>query len=115
MLLKTTNSTDDCFLKILMLFLILLAFNSLQAQEIHAISLKEAMRLAKENNKKILRSQLEITLSEQNIKESKELRLPDIELNGEYSRITNITEFKGNGFLNGKEVTKAIPEIYQVN
>nr|WP_241774324.1 TolC family protein [Flavobacterium sp. Root935] len=98
-----------------MLLLILLAFNSLQAQEIHTVSLKEAMKLAKENNKKILRSQIEITLSEQNIKESKELRLPDIELNGEYSRITNITEFKGNGFLNGKEVTKAIPEIYQVN
>jgi outer membrane protein TolC len=92
-----------------------LTFNSLQAQEIHAVSLNEALKLAKENNKKILRSQLETTLSEQNIKERKELRLPDIELNGEYSRITNITEFKGNGFLNGKEVTKAIPEIYQVN
>ncbi|WKL47042.1 TolC family protein [Flavobacterium pectinovorum] len=99
----------------MLLFLIVLTFNSLQAQEIHAVSLNEALKLAKENNKKILRSQLETTLSEQNIKERKELRLPDIELNGEYSRITNITEFKGNGFLNGKEVTKAIPEIYQVN
>ncbi|WP_456312785.1 TolC family protein [Pseudomonas shirazensis] len=99
----------------MLLFLIVVTFNSLQAQEIHAVSLDEALQLAKENNKKILRSQLETTLSEQNIKERKELRLPDIELNGEYSRITNITEFKGNGFLNGKEVTKAIPEIYQVN
>jgi outer membrane protein TolC len=115
MLLKITNSTEDCFLKIVLLFLIVLTFNSLQAQEIHSVSLQEALKLAKENNKKILRSQLETTLSEQNIKERKELRLPDIELNGEYSRITNITEFKGNGFLNGKEVTKAIPEIYQVN
>ncbi len=115
MFLKITNSTEDCFLKIVLLFLIVVTFNSLQAQEIHAVSLDEALQLAKENNKKILRSQLETTLSEQNIKERKELRLPDIELNGEYSRITNITEFKGNGFLNGKEVTKAIPEIYQVN
>jgi len=115
MFLKITNSTEDCFLKIVLLFLIVLTFNSLQAQEIHAVSLSEALKLAKENNKKILRSQLETTLSEQNIKERKELRLPDIELNGEYSRITNITEFKGNGFLNGKEVTKAIPEIYTVN
>jgi len=115
MFLKITNSTEDCFLKIVLLFLIVLTFNSLQAQEIHAVSLNEALKLAKENNKKILRSQLETTLSEQNIKERKELRLPDIELNGEYSRITNITEFKGNGFLSGKEVTKAIPEIYQVN
>ncbi|MDP5199138.1 TolC family protein [Flavobacterium sp. DG2-3] len=97
------------------MFLIAFAFNSLQAQEVHSVSLQEAMKLAKENNKKVLRSQLDITLSEQNIKERKELRLPDVELNGMYSRITNITEFKGNGFLNGKEVTKAIPEIYEVN
>ncbi|MFC0777689.1 TolC family protein [Flavobacterium sp. HJSW_4] len=92
-----------------------LVFNSLQAQEVHTVSLQEAMKLAKENNKKVLKSQLEITLAEQNIKERKELRLPDVQLNGMYSRITNITEFKGDGFLNGKEVTKAIPEIYEVN
>lgn len=115
MFLKTTNSTDDCFPRILLLIIIVLAFNGLQAQEIHTISLKEALKLAKENNKKILRSHLEVTLAEQNIKERKELRLPDVQVNGMYSRITNITEFKGNGFLNGKEVTKAIPEIYEVN
>ncbi|WP_276378899.1 TolC family protein [Flavobacterium sp. H4147] len=92
-----------------------LVFNSLQAQEVHTVSLQEAMKLAKENNKKVLKSQLEITLAEQNIKERKELRLPDVQLNGMYSRITNITEFKGDSFLNGKEVTKAIPEIYEVN
>ena len=57
------------------------------------VSLQEALKLAKENNKKILRSQLEVTLSEQNIKERKELRLPDVQVNGMYSRITNITEF----------------------
>lgn len=115
MFLKTTNLAENCFLKTLLMCLIALIFNSLQAQDIHSVSLNEALKLAKENNKKILRSHLEIALSEQNIKERKELRLPDIELNGEYSRITNITEFKGNGFLKDKEVTKAIPEIYQVN
>ena len=115
MFLKTTNSKEDCFLKILLIFLIALAFNSLQAQEVHTVSLQEAMKLAKENNKKVLKSQMDITLSEQNIKERKELRLPDVQLNGMYSRITNITEFKGDGFLSGKEVTKAIPEIYEVN
>ncbi|OHT46229.1 TolC family protein [Flavobacterium tructae] len=115
MFLKTTNSTNDCFPKILLLFLLVLAFNGIKAQEVHSVSLKEALKLAKENNKKILRSQLEITLSEQNIKERKELRLPDVQLSGMYSRITNITEFKGNGFLNGKEVTKAIPELYEVS
>ncbi|GAA3763515.1 TolC family protein [Flavobacterium ginsengiterrae] len=115
MFLKTTNSKEDCFLKILLIFLIVLTFNSLQAQEVHSVSLQEAMKLAKENNKKVLKSQMDITLSEQNIKERKELRLPDVQLNGMYSRITNITEFKGDGFLSGKEVTKAIPEIYEVN
>ncbi|MCC9018102.1 TolC family protein [Flavobacterium lipolyticum] len=115
MFLKTTNSTNDCFPKILLLFLLVWAFNGIKAQEVHSVSLKEALKLAKENNKKILRSQLEVTLSEQNIKERKELRLPDVQLSGMYSRITNITEFKGNGFLNGKEVTKAIPELYEVN
>ncbi|WP_244248446.1 TolC family protein [Flavobacterium foetidum] len=93
----------------------ILVFISLQAQEVHTVSLQQAMKLAKENNKKVLKSQLEITIAEQNIKERKELRLPDVQLNGMYSRITNITEFKGNGFLKDKEVTPAIPEIYEVN
>lgn len=115
MFLKTTTSTDDYFPRILLLLFTAITFNGLQAQEVHSVSLKEALKLAKENNKKILRSQLEVTLSEQNIKERKELRLPDVQVNGMYSRITNITEFKGSGFLKGKEVTNAIPEIYEVN
>jgi len=115
MFLTKTNSKEDCFPRSLLILLMVLVFNSLQAQEVHTVSLQEAMKLAKENNKKVLKSQLEITLAEQNIKERKELRLPDVQLNGMYSRITNITEFKGDGFLNGKEVTKAIPEIYEVN
>jgi len=115
MFLTKTNSKEDCFPRSLLILLMVLVFSSLQAQEVHTVSLQEAMKLAKENNKKILKSQLEITLAEQNIKERKELRLPDVQLNGMYYRITNITEFKGDGFLNGKEVTKAIPEIYEVN
>ncbi|MBZ4036356.1 TolC family protein [Flavobacterium sp. 17A] len=115
MFLTKTNSKEDCFPRSLLVLLMVLVFNSLQAQEVHTVSLQEAMKLAKGNNKKVLKSQLEITLAEQNIKERKELRLPDVQLNGMYSRITNITEFKGDGFLNGKEVTKAIPEIYEVN
>ncbi|KAF2507761.1 TolC family protein [Flavobacterium zhairuonense] len=110
-----TNLKEDCFPRSLWLLIIVLTFSSLQAQEVHTVSLQEAMKLAKENNKKVLKSQMEITLAEQNIKERKELRLPDVQLNGMYSRITNITEFKGDGFLSGKEVTKAIPEIYEVN
>nr|MBU3857903.1 TolC family protein [Flavobacterium sp. MC2016-06] len=113
MFLKKPIITVDCFLKKVMLVLILLGISTSQAQ-VRSVSLNEAIKLAKENNKNILKSRLEITLSEQNIKENKDLRLPEIELNGMYSRITNITEFRGSGFLQDKVVTKAIPEIYEV-
>ena len=106
-------STTQHFLKKSAFALFFLGFATLQAQQITSISLNEAIKMARENNKNILKSNLEVTLSEQNIKENKDLRLPDIELNGEYSRITNITEFKG-GFLKDKEVTKTIPELYNV-
>jgi outer membrane protein TolC len=112
---KKQISALECFLKNIALTLIFIGFTTLQAQDIKSISLNEAIKIAKENNRNILKSKLEIALSEENIKENKELRLPEIELNGAYSRITNITEFKGGGFLKDKEVTKAIPEIYDVS
>lgn len=114
MFLKKQISALECFLKNIALALVFIGFTTLQAQEIKSISLNEAIKIVKENNRNILKSKLEIALSEENIKENKELRLPEIELNGAYSRITNITEFKG-GFLKDKEVTKAIPEIYDVS
>jgi outer membrane protein len=113
MFLKKPITTAACFLKKVMLVLILFSISTLQSQ-VRSISLNEAIKLARENNRNILRSRLEISLSEQNIKENKNLRLPEIELNGMYSRITNITEFRGSGFLQDKVVTKAIPEIYEV-
>ncbi|CAA9195851.1 TolC family protein [Flavobacterium collinsii] len=113
MFLKKQISALQCFLKNRAYALFFLGFTTLQAQEVKSISLNEAIKIAKENNRNILKSKLEVTLSEENIKENKELRLPEIEMNGAYSRITNITEFKG-GFLKGKEVTRTIPEIYEV-
>lgn len=92
---------------------ILFSFTTLKAQQNHSISLIEALKIAKENNINVLKSQLEIELSEENIKESKELRLPDVEISGVYSRITNLTEFK-DGFLKGKDVVHTIPEIYDI-
>lgn len=93
--------------------IILLGFIPLEAQQNHSISLKEALKIARENNINILKSQLKIQFSEENIKENKELRLPDIEISGIYSRITNLTEFK-DGFLKGKDVVNSIPEIYDI-
>ncbi|WP_166922655.1 TolC family protein [Flavobacterium poyangense] len=106
-------STLESFLKKSALLLLFLGFATLHAQRVTTISLNEAIKIAREKNRNILKSNLEVTLSEENIKENKELRLPEVELNGMYSRITNLTEFK-SGFLKDKEVINTIPEIYQV-
>ncbi|MCV9933641.1 TolC family protein [Flavobacterium sp. LS1R47] len=95
------------------LILITFGINTLQAQQINPISLQEARKIAKENNKNILKSRIEVDISKENIKETKELRLPEIDFNGGYSRVTNLTEFKG-GFLKDKEVTHTIPEMYNI-
>ncbi|WP_409415382.1 TolC family protein [Flavobacterium sp. PS2] len=95
------------------LILILLGITTLQAQQINPISLQEAIKIAKENNKNILKSRIEVDISKENIKETKELRLPEIDFNGGYSRVTNLTEFKG-GFLKDKDVTHTIPEMYNI-
>nr|WP_315201327.1 TolC family protein [uncultured Flavobacterium sp.] len=101
------------FLKKSALILLFLGLQSSHAQQITSISLNEAIKMARDNNKNILKSNLEVTLSEQNIKDNKNLRLPDIELSSMYSRITNLTEFKG-GFLKDKDITHTIPEIYDI-
>lgn len=113
MLLKNSICLLESFFKKMILFFILLGFSSLKAQENNFISLKEALKIARENNRSIQKSQLEFQLSEENIKENKELRLPDVEISGVYSRITNLTQFK-DSFLKGKEVVHTIPEIYDI-
>lgn len=87
---------------------------SLRAQKINPISLTEALKIAKENNRIILKSRIEEKISEENQKQAKQLRYPEVDLHGAYSKITNLTEFK-NGFLQGASVTKTIPEIYDIS
>lgn len=106
-------STLEVILRKSILFLLFLGCTASYAQQLHTISLHEAIKLAGENNRNILKSNLEVTLSEENIRENKDLRLPEVQLNGAYSRITNLTEFK-SGFLKDKEVIHTIPEIYEV-
>lgn len=113
MLPKKIICFPESFCKKMIFLFLLLGFSNLKAQQNNAISLKEALQIAKENNISIQKSQLEIELSEENIKESKELRLPDVEISGVYSRITNLTEFK-DGFLKGRDVVRTIPEIYDI-
>ncbi|AYN05512.1 TolC family protein [Flavobacterium sp. 140616W15] len=113
MFLKKRFSTLRYFSKNLVLILIFQGVTALQAQESNPISLQQAIKIAKENNKNILKSRIEVDISKENIKETKELRLPEIDFNTSYSRVTNLTEFKG-GFLKDKEVTHTIPEMYNV-
>lgn len=112
MFLKKRFSTLRYFSKNLALILIFQGVTTLQAQS-NPISLQEAIKIAKENNKNILKSRIEVAISKENIKETKELRLPEIDFNTSYSRVTNLTEFKG-GFLKDKEVTHTIPEMYNI-
>ncbi|WP_066312845.1 TolC family protein [Flavobacterium sp. TAB 87] len=109
---KSTLLTDPFFKKML-LVLVLFGLNSLKAQQNNFLSLREALQIAKENNLSILKSQLDIHLLEENVKESKELRLPDVEISGGYSRISNLTQFKSS-FMKEKEVVHTIPEMYDL-
>lgn len=103
-----------CSLASLSIFLSTTSPAEVRAQQPHKISLAEALSIAKVNNQVILKSHINKELSEDNITETKNLRLPEIDLHGLYSRITNLTEFKG-GFLQDKSVTKTIPEIYDIS
>lgn len=103
-----------CSLASLSIFISITWPAELRAQQPHKISLAEALTIAKANNQVILKSHINKELSEDNIIETKNLRLPEIDLHGLYSRITNLTEFKG-GFLQDKAVTKTIPEIYDIS
>lgn len=103
-----------CSLASLSILLSITSPAEVRAQQPHKISLAEALSIAKANNQVILKSHINKELSEDNITETKNLRLPEIDLHGLYSRITNLTEFKG-GFLQDKSVTKTIPEIYDIS
>lgn len=103
-----------CSLASLSIFLSIISPAEVRAQQPHKISLAEALSIAKVNNQVILKSHINKELSEDNIIETKNLRFPEIDLHGLYSRITNLTEFKG-GFLQDKAVTKTIPEIYDIS
>lgn len=103
-----------CSLASLSIFLSITSPAEVLAQQPHKISIVEALSIAKANNQVILKSHINKELSEDNITETKNLRLPEIDLHGLYSRITNLTEFKG-GFLQDKAVTKTIPEIYDIS
>lgn len=87
---------------------------NVNAQQITRLTLYDALQTASENNRYVQKAHIEQQIAGESVKVKKELRLPEVELHSLYSRITNLTEFQ-SGFLQGKQVTKTIPEIYDVS
>ncbi|MDD2819984.1 MAG: TolC family protein [Flavobacterium sp.] len=85
----------------LVLFLFFNGINSAQAQQATALSLNDALKIAKENNKTIQKSHIEQRISEKEIAVTKNLRLPEVNFNAMYSRLSDLTEYEG-GFFSDK-------------
>ena len=83
---------------VLLLFLFFQGISSLQAQSTTAISLNDALKIAKENNKTIQKSHIEQRIAEQEIVVTKDLRLPELTFNAMYSRLSDLTEYEGSFF-----------------
>ncbi|MDI1305599.1 MAG: TolC family protein [bacterium] len=96
------NQSKINFSKIaVVLFLFFQGIMSVQAQQATAISLNDALKIAKENNKTIQKSHIEQHISEKEIAETKNLRLPEVNFNAMYSRLSDLTEYEG-GFFSDK-------------
>ncbi|RKS95832.1 outer membrane protein TolC [Flavobacterium limicola] len=85
----------------LLLFLFFHGITSLHAQQVSSISLNDALKIAKENNKTIQKSHIEQRISEKEIAGAKNLRLPEVNFNAMYSRLSDLTEYEG-GFFSDK-------------
>ncbi|MBB2147938.1 TolC family protein [Pedobacter gandavensis] len=79
-----------------------------QAQQQQSLSLPQALSLAAEHNKEVHKSRVQQEISEEEWKEKKEMRLPDVDFHASYARITDLTEY--NHGLSDKVVTSTIPE-----
>ena len=85
----------------MLLFLFFQGITSVQAQQVNTISLNDALKIAKENNKTIQKSHIEQRISEKEIAVTKNLRLPEVNFNAMYSRLSDLTEYEG-GFFSDK-------------
>lgn len=81
-----------------LLFLLFQGITSVQAQQANTISLNDALKIAKENNKTIQKSHIEQRISEKEIAVTKNLRLPEVNFNAMYSRLSDLTEYEGSFF-----------------
>lgn len=74
---------------------------AVQAQQTTGISLKAALLIARENNKTIQRSHIQQRIAEKELSETKNRRLPEVNFNAMYSRLSDLTEYEG-GFFSDK-------------
>lgn len=84
-----------------LLLLFFAGITALQAQQTAGIPLKAALKIATENNKTIQKAHIEQRISEKKISETKNLRLPEVNFNAMYSRLSDLTEYEG-GFFSDK-------------
>lgn len=97
------------FLKSVSLTLLLFSYAmAVQAQQSVALTLPEAMRIANENNKTIRKAQIQRKITETEIRTAKNLRLPDVHFNAMYSRLSDLTQYRG-GFFSQKETIAPLP------
>ncbi len=82
----------------MLLFLFFQGITLVQAQQANTISLNDALKIAKENNKTIQKSHIEQRISEKEIAVTKNLRLPEVNFNAMYSRLSDLTEYEGSFF-----------------
>lgn len=87
----------------------LLLSSATQAQTSRRLSLPEALKIAVANNRDIHHARIERAVTEADIDEKKELRLPEIDFHASYARITDLTEYRHG--LGDKVVTHTIPVI----
>jgi outer membrane protein len=86
---------------LLFVFLFFHGINTVQGQQARVISLNDALKIAKENNKVIQKSHIEQLISEKEIVTTKNLRLPEVGFSAMYSRLSDLTEYEG-GFFSDK-------------
>lgn len=105
MFFKKRSFSDQSKIKspqnLVLLFLLFQYVTSVQAQRIQTVSLDDAIKIAKENNIDIRKSHIEQRISEKEIDEAKNLRLPEVNVSALYSRLSDLTEYEG-GFFSDK-------------
>lgn len=93
--------------------IVLLQSSGLRAQQSQKFTLPEAMKAASEQNKLAEIARRKVTVSNESVRITSDKKLPDLRINGDYSRVTNLTEWH-DGYRDGVHY-HIIPEIYDAS